>query len=225
MKSMDLYSAQPCARVRIQVLGLLRIAVVALFCIGMLLGSAQLARAANKRATNIILAWARHSTVTSLTSLTSLTPLRPETPLRALVSCSGTNCNAKDPNSTGCSADAYIVPLNGDGGFTYYYQWGGGVGDGYMNLMYSPTCGTNWSYVTNDFPSNNKIEAQVDNLSTNYYWNSCYNCASRASLMTCAPTAPTEADGWIRDPTNPDGLLIEPCLRQVTGVCWSNLPH
>jgi hypothetical protein len=217
MQSTHLYSTQICARLRDKAPDLLRIAVVSLFCIGTLLGTTQLAYSASKQAAHTSLSFARHSTRTSL---------YPETPLRPLVSCSGTNCNAKDPNSTGCSADAYIVPLGGDGGYTYYYQWGGGVGDGYMNLMYSPTCGTNWSYVTNDFPSNNKIEAQVDNLSTNYYyWNSCSNCASRASLMTYAPTAPTEADGWIRDPTNADGLLIEPCLRQASGTCWSNLPH
>lgn len=217
MEPMDLYFAQICARLRSQALDLLRIAVVALFCIGMLLGSTGLAHAASGQATSVSLAQARHS---------RLTPLHPDMSLRPLVSCSGTNCNAKDPNGTGCSADAYIVQLGSDGGFTYYYQWGGGVGDGYMNLMYSPTCGTNWSYVTNDFPSNNKVEAQVDNLSTNYYyWNSCYNCASKVSLMTYAPTAPTEADGWIRDPTNADGLLIEPCLRQASGACWGNLPH
>lgn len=221
MESMDIYSAQTCARLRNQALDLLRIAVVALFCIGMLLGSTQLARAASKQASYISLAQTRYSPLAPLISL------YPDTSLRPLVSCSGTNCNAKDPNSTGCSADAYIVPLNGNGGYTYYYQGDAGeIGDGYMNLMYSPTCGTNWSYVTNDYPSNNKIEAQVDNLSTNYYyWSSCYNCMDWASLMTYAPTAPTEADGWIRDPTYPSGLLIEPCLRQASGTCWSNLPH
>jgi hypothetical protein len=196
----------------------LRTAIATLFCVAMLFGTTLKAHAAGQQSTQAGVAQ---------TGQSALTSLHTATPLHALVSCSGTSCNAKDPGSTGCSSDGYIVPVNSNGGYTYYYQGDAlGIGDGYMNLMYSPTCGTNWSYVNNDYPSNDKIEAQVDNLNTGYYyWNSCYNCASRNSLMTYAPTAPTEADGWIRDPTWPNGLLIEPCLSQSTNACWGNLPH
>ena len=218
MESTRTSSAQSRAQARPIARDALRIAVAALFCVAMLLGATQQIHAASNHTTHATIAQTRQSTLTTLHSTT---------PLRALVSCSGTSCNAKDPGSTGCSSGAYIVPVNGNGGYTYYYQGNAGeIGDGYMNLMYSPTCGTNWSYVTNDYPSNDRIEAQVDNLNTGYYyWNSCYNCGSRNSLMTYAPTAPTEADGWIRDPTYPNGLLIEPCLSQSNNNCWSNLPH
>lgn len=208
------WRASTCAIMR----GASRLAIVALLCMGLLFAFAPQTYAA--------------SSITTHTSHASsiqqaFTQLHPSAAQRALVNCSGTNCNGANPYNSGCSSGAYIVPLRGDGGYTYYAQGNEGeVGDGYMNLMYSPTCGTNWSYVTNDYPQSDHIEAQIDNLSTDYYyWSGCYDCGTWASTMTYAPNSPAEADGWIVDPTYPNGLLIEPCLGQGSGNCWTNLPH
>lgn len=202
----------------------LRLAIAALLCMGLAFGVAQQAQAAGHTTAH---------TSRSNGEQQALTMEHLARAQRALVGCSGTNCNGANPYNTGCSADAYIVQI-GPGG-SGYQEYGrgdnGGVGDGYMNLMYSPTCGTNWSYVTNDFDGNpnpgiNRIEAQVDNLSTDYYyWSSCYNCGSQASLMTYAPNSPAEADGWIEDPTWPNGLRILCLSQEGPGNCWTNLPH
>lgn len=199
-----------------------RLAVIALLCIGLLSSFTQHVHAASS-----IMTYTSHAG----SELQALTPLHPAASQRALVSCSGTNCNGANPYNTGCSSDAYIVPLSpqngtGSGGDSLYSQGPhSSQGDGLMDLMYSPTCGTNWSYVSNTSNSSNHLEAQVDNLSTNYYyWASCYNCGDVVSLMTYAPTSPAEADGWVLDQYWPNGYRI-PCLTQGSNTCWTNLPH
>jgi len=51
------------------------------------------------------------------------------------VTCSGNGCNGLNPATTGCSADAYTVQ-------TAVFS------NSYVELRYSPTCGTNWGRVT-----------------------------------------------------------------------------
>jgi hypothetical protein len=54
------------------------------------------------------------------------------------VTCSGNGCNGLDPEQTGCAADAYTVKVSGG---TVSFR------TGYVELRYSPTCGTNWARV------------------------------------------------------------------------------
>jgi hypothetical protein len=54
--------------------------------------------------------------------------------------CSGASCNGKDPSTTGCTANAYMV-----GQYPVRRTSDGAVIAGvYMQLYYSNTCGTNW---------------------------------------------------------------------------------
>jgi hypothetical protein len=50
---------------------------------------------------------------------------------RQQVTCSGEGCDGLDPQPAGCAADAYTVQ-------TAVFS------DSYVELRYSPTCGTNW---------------------------------------------------------------------------------
>jgi hypothetical protein len=52
-----------------------------------------------------------------------------------LTSCSGNGCNGLDPAKTVCAAGAYIVQ-------TAVFS------NSYVQLLYSPRCGTNWGRVT-----------------------------------------------------------------------------
>jgi hypothetical protein len=64
-----------------------------------------------------------------------------QTPTKHLlphVTCSGNGCNGLDPEQTGCAAGAYTV--NVPGGTVSFRT-------GYVQLRYSPTCGTNWARV------------------------------------------------------------------------------
>ena len=50
------------------------------------------------------------------------------------VTCSGEGCDGQNPATAGCGADAYTVQT-------------AVFGNSYVELRYSPTCGTNWSRV------------------------------------------------------------------------------
>jgi len=50
------------------------------------------------------------------------------------VTCSGNGCNGKDPEATGCAADAYTVQT-------------AVLSSSFVELRFSPTCGTNWGRV------------------------------------------------------------------------------
>jgi hypothetical protein len=52
--------------------------------------------------------------------------------------CSGNGCNGLDPEQTGCAAGAYTVQVSGG---TVSFR------TGYVELRYSPTCGTNGARV------------------------------------------------------------------------------
>jgi hypothetical protein len=54
------------------------------------------------------------------------------------VTCSGNGCNGLDPEQTRCAAGAYTVRVSGG---TVSFR------TGYVELRYSPTCGTNWARV------------------------------------------------------------------------------
>ncbi len=56
-------------------------------------------------------------------------------PSHPQVTCSGNGCDGLNPAMTGCSADAYTVQ-------TAVFS------DSFVELRYSPTCGTNWGRVT-----------------------------------------------------------------------------
>lgn len=54
----------------------------------------------------------------------------------AAVTCFGDNCSGKDPQSTGCSADAQTI-------FTQSVYGTGGAS--WVEIRWSPTCKTNWA--------------------------------------------------------------------------------
>ena len=56
------------------------------------------------------------------------------------VSCSGYDCDGQNPIATGCSLDAYPARQK-----IIYDDWGNPIGE--VDLKFSPTCGTNWTYV------------------------------------------------------------------------------
>ena len=57
---------------------------------------------------------------------------------------SATNCNGTNPHTVGCATDAYTV-FNAQ---TPIYDQTNGALIGYLELRYSPHCGTNWARTT-----------------------------------------------------------------------------
>jgi Protein of unknown function (DUF2690) len=111
----------------------------------------------------------------------------------AQVTCSGNGCNGLDPEKTGCAADAFTVQ-------TAVFS------DSYVQLRYSPTCGTNWGRVYSRVgPANLIIRSQrIDGLSYtfsggkfNYAW----------SAMVYAPNVQARACGGVN--------VIEGCTAYV----------
>ncbi len=101
----------------------------------------------------------------------------------AKVTCSGNGCNGQNPAATGCEADAYTVQ-------TAVFS------NSYVELRYSPTCGTNWGRVTSKVgPANLVIRSQrIDGL-TYTFSGGKYNYAF--SGMVYAPTVKARACGGI----------------------------
>src|SRR5881275_994214 len=73
--------------------------------------------------------------VASAHSSAQASHLHTTVPNRPLVTCSGNGCNGLNPATTGCSADAYTVQT-------------ATFSNSFVELRYSPTCGTNWGRVT-----------------------------------------------------------------------------
>ena len=99
------------------------------------------------------------------------------------VTCSTEGCDGLNPVTTGCAADAYTVQ-------TAVFS------DSYVELRYSPTCGTNWGRVTSKVgPTTLVIRIQrIDGLTYtfsggnfNYAW----------SAMVYAPQAKARACGGV----------------------------
>ena len=72
------------------------------------------------------------------------------------VTCSGNGCNGLNPVTTGCSAGAYTVQ-------TAVFS------NSYVELRYSPTCGTNWGRVTSKVGEGSAFRFTINGrfLSTN----------------------------------------------------------
>ena len=102
---------------------------------------------------------------------------------RGNVMCSGTGCNGQNPVTTGCDAGAYTVQ-------TAVFS------NSYVELRYSPTCGTNWARTTSKVgPANLVARAQrIDGL-TYTFSGGKFNYAF--SAMVYAPTVQARACGGV----------------------------
>ena len=69
-------------------------------------------------------------------ALSGLVIVAPAASPAAAVTCYGDYCSGQDPESSGCSADAYTI-------FTEYVY--GTYGASYVEIRWSPTCKTNWA--------------------------------------------------------------------------------
>lgn len=101
---------------------------------------------------------------------------------RPLVTCSGNGCNGLNPQLTGCSADAYTVQT------AVLPQF-------YVQLRYSPTCGTNWGRILSRIGiAPLVIQTQrIDGLT--YTFSGSFTLAF--SAMVYAPTVRARACGRI----------------------------
>lgn len=95
-------------------------------------------------------------------------------PSASAVTCYGDYCSAKDPQASGCSADAKTIAT------AYIY---GSGGTSWVNLRWSPTCKTNWAQ-SNVITSNIKA-VQTGGYTQGYSTN---NGATSWSKMIYSPT-------------------------------------
>jgi hypothetical protein len=100
------------------------------------------------------------------------------------VTCSGQRCNGQDPEVTGCAADAYTVQT-------------GVLSTAFVQLRFSPRCGTNWGRVISRVGLAHlfvRIE-RIDGLS-------CSGSISTGSLvfspMVYAPVVKARACGTVK---------------------------
>src|SRR5213079_2794921 len=108
----------------------------------------------------------------------------------AQVTCSGSGCNGKDPEATGCFAGAYTVQT-------------ATLSTIFVQLRYSPRCGTNWGRVLSRIGSG-RILVQVQRTD----WLS-YSRTVVATLLFCqmvyAPVLRARACGRIGAGASPFG--------------------
>ena len=99
------------------------------------------------------------------------------------VTCSGNGCNGKDPIATGCAVGAYTVQT-------------GVLPDFFVQLRYSPSCGTNWGRVISRIGSAHLFATvqRIDGLS---YSRSFGFSTLVFSQMVYAPTVKARACGRI----------------------------
>lgn len=103
------------------------------------------------------------------------------------VSCSGYGCDGQDPVSTGCDSGAYTVasdPLKYDAG---------GSTIGWIDLRYSPTCGTNWARTRSNIGVQS-LSASVSRPNS-YTTHEVGNYSTAWSGMVYAPS-PVVACAW-----------------------------
>ncbi|WP_437946169.1 DUF2690 domain-containing protein [Sorangium sp. So ce296] len=67
---------------------------------------------------------------------------------QAVVSCTGTGCNGKDPVAMGCYADA-VTPTNSSLARKYIRDSATGATLGYVEMRYSMACSAQWGRVCN----------------------------------------------------------------------------
>lgn len=108
--------------------------------------------------------------VLALAAVFTIAPARPA----LAVSCYGDYCSGKDPQTSGCSADAQPVAREG------VYGTGG---EQWVELRWSPTCKTNWTRV--NLPATT-IKAVQSTGYTQYY--SGNNGSYWWSAMIYSPT-------------------------------------
>ena len=103
---------------------------------------------------------------------------------RPQVTCSGEGCDGQNPATTGCSADAYTVQT-------------AVFGNSFVELRYSPTCGTNWSRVFSKVGATfivTRIQRQSDGLTYTFAGGN-FNFAY--SAMVYAPKVAARACGGV----------------------------
>ncbi len=103
---------------------------------------------------------------------------------RVQVSCSGNGCNGQNPLTSGCDAGAYTVQ-------TAVFS------NSFVELRYSPTCGTNWGRVTSKVgPTHLIIRTQrIDGLTYTFAGG---NFKYVFSAMVYAPTVKARACGGVK---------------------------
>jgi hypothetical protein len=111
------------------------------------------------------------------------------TPVAA--ACWDRGCNTLDPQSQGCSSNAYsvyTVPIKDSGGTTL----------GTLELRYSRTCGANWSRVTAYPQFAGAVQAVVHNNVGDTPQGTCYETSTFAySCMLGGAAEQDYAEGWI----------------------------
>lgn len=111
-----------------------------------------------------------------------------------LASCSGTGCNGKDPQTTGCGNGATTLASKDIYAYgTEYYVVGK------LELRYSPTCKTKWSRVTryNSNPAYPyaRVHLQKSGSSTSSYYRAGSTTYQFWSLQVYAPSTAWRACG------------------------------
>src|SRR5438477_6662307 len=99
---------------------------------------------------------------------------------RASATCSGNGCNNKDPDQTGCAVGAYTVQT-------------GVLASAYIQLRYSPTCGTNWARVLSRSNNNDVYLVLVERADGLAYGSKGLVGPVAWSNMVYAPTAKARA--------------------------------
>jgi ABC-type transport system substrate-binding protein len=104
-------------------------------------------------------------------------------PHHPLVTCSANGCNGLNPATTGCSADAYTVQT-------------ATFSNSFVQLRYSPTCGTNWGRVISRVGATSLVITiqRNDNLT---YTFSGGNFTFAWVAMVYAPNVPARACGGV----------------------------
>ena len=112
----------------------------------------------------------------------------------AAATCSGSGCNGLNPVTTGCTTGAYVVSE------TDIYD---GFSSGYIGgvqLWWSPTCETAWSYVHSDFRAF-LVRATVTSTSpsNSYTQNNNYTYTARSPMVYATSVSYASACGRIED--------------------------
>lgn len=117
----------------------------------------------------------------------------PVTPAAA-ATCSGSGCNGLNPITTGCTTGAYVV------GETDIYDVFSSDYIGGVQLWWSPTCETAWSYVHSEFRAF-AVQATVYSTSpsNSYYQNNNYVYTARSPMVYATNVCYTSACGRIED--------------------------
>lgn len=121
-----------------------------------------------------------------MTSLVLLTLVTLSSVPAAAATCSGSQCNAQSPITTGCNSDAYAVNSKD------ILDWNT-MTLGTVYLMYSPTCQTVWSEVVASIESVESVTAEISPDPAfgpyyGYYGNTTYSNWWVSSPMAYAPS-------------------------------------